>query len=320
MNKGDLMQASIEQRNTVAHAIPAITVLLSTYNGEKYLREQLDSLLAQRDVALTVLARDDGSTDETTGILDEYAQRYPCFSWYANGHLGPAKSFLDLLRHSIPTQYYAFCDQDDVWAQDKLSRAASFLGAADDRKPAVYFSSLELVDANLNHIGEIHVDCAHTFGQALVRNNAAGCTMVFNQALRELAGAYAPAWIPMHDQWIYAVCALYDGQTFVDQETRIQYRQHGKNAVGGVHGLTAVFRRRFDQYRSHAKPRKRLAAELYAGYGGRMDEEKKRILRKIMTYDASLRSRLQLMGEPAIRYPGAGVNLVTLGAIVCNVF
>lgn len=310
-----------QSMNTQGYEPQTVTVLLSTYNGETYLREQLDSLLAQQAVTLSVLARDDGSTDGTTGILDEYAQRYPHVSWYANGHLGPTRSFLDLLRHAPPTQYYAFCDQDDVWAADKLARAASFLRQADAEKPAIYFSSLELVDANLTRIGEIHVSRAHTFGQTLVRNNAAGCTMMLNHQLREKVDLYMPVQVSvLHDQWTYLICQLFDGQAFVDEEARIQYRQHKANAVGGKHDFRAVLARRLAQYKSHAQPRKWFAEEVYAGYRDMLPEDKRCVLEKVIAYDTSLRNRFRLIGEKEIQYPSAVINIVTYAAILLNVF
>ena len=103
-----------------------ITVLMSTYNGEKYLREQIESILNQKNVRVQILVRDDGSTDHTHIILDEY-QKNGKLNWYTGMNLKSSKSFMNLVTKAPETEYYAFCDQDDVWNNDKLYRAVNKL-------------------------------------------------------------------------------------------------------------------------------------------------------------------------------------------------
>ena len=124
-----------------------ILVLMSTYNGEKYLKEQIDSILAQKNVEVTIRVRDDGSTDGTIRILEEY-QKCGKLNWYSSTNMGPAKSFLDLVYNApLKYDYYAFCDQDDYWKEDKLYKAIERLEHFDD-KPALYHCELEIVDEN----------------------------------------------------------------------------------------------------------------------------------------------------------------------------
>src|SRR5690242_9732967 len=105
-----------------------VQVLLSTYNGEPYLRPQLDSVLAQDYPRLTILARDDSSQDGTLALLREYAARYPALTVLSGENRGAAQSFMQLLQWSSPAaDYFAFCDQDDVWHSDKISRAVEWL-------------------------------------------------------------------------------------------------------------------------------------------------------------------------------------------------
>lgn len=92
-----------------------ITVLMSTYNGEKYLKEQLDSILNQEQVDLKLLIRDDGSTDGTVNILKEYENSHTNIKWYSGLNLGCGKSFFQLVLDAPKSDYYAFVDQDDVW-------------------------------------------------------------------------------------------------------------------------------------------------------------------------------------------------------------
>ena len=97
-----------------------VLVLMSTYNGEKYLREQIDSILGQRGVEVSLLVRDDGSTDATLTTLDEYKESGR-LDYYCGNNLGPARSFMHLLQNAPASDFYAFSDQDDKWMDDKLS-------------------------------------------------------------------------------------------------------------------------------------------------------------------------------------------------------
>ena len=131
-----------------------ICVMLSSYNGEKYIKEQIDSILAQKiDGEMILLVRDDGSTDETKQILNEYRSKYNNISWYTGDNLKAAKSFWDLVNSAPDADYYAFCDQDDVWYPDKLVRAINALEK--EAIPALYASNVVVVDQNLNSIGNM---------------------------------------------------------------------------------------------------------------------------------------------------------------------
>ena len=103
-----------------------VTILLSSFNGEAYLEEQLGSIVAQKDVQTNILVRDDGSSDHTCDILDQWQQK-AVLSWYRGENIGPARSFMDLLRQAGDSCYYAFSDQDDYWLSDKLKVAVDKL-------------------------------------------------------------------------------------------------------------------------------------------------------------------------------------------------
>lgn len=111
---------------------------MTTYNGEKYLKEQLDSLLKQVGVSVKILVRDDGSTDQTKSILDTY-QKKGLIDWYCGEHLNAPRGFLDLINRAPNADYYAFCDQDDVWDSDKLFIAVNLLSQYDDKLPLLKF-------------------------------------------------------------------------------------------------------------------------------------------------------------------------------------
>ena len=127
---------------------PKVQILMSTYNGEEFVREQLDSILAQSYPDVDILIRDDGSQDDTFVILKEYEERHSNIRAYQGENIGVNKSFFELLRKSNQeAAYIGFCDQDDYWLPEKIEKAAEQLERLDG--PALYCSAKTLVDENL---------------------------------------------------------------------------------------------------------------------------------------------------------------------------
>lgn len=209
-------------------------VLLSTYNGEKYLRTQLDSLKNQKGIKLSVLVRDDGSKDSTIQILDEYSYKMD-LSYEAAENKGSTRSFMELVRKCPANyDYYAFCDQDDYWHDDKLITAVERLEMFDMDKPALYYSGQQLVDADMNPIYSHVLDDKRNVYANAIFNQMAGCTSVFNQALMKcVKQVFGNEGEPgFHDSVIYRICVLADGNIICDPKGKIDYRQHGSNVVG----------------------------------------------------------------------------------------
>jgi len=208
-----------------------VTILLSTYNGEKYLEEQLDSLFSQTE-DIQVFARDDGSCDNTINILQEY-MRQSKLDFYADENIGVAKSFLTLLKKAPPSEFYAFCDQDDVWDRDKLEIAIKYLKQHDGSIPLLYCSATRPVDENLNLIKVKTKKKKYklTFGESLVLSLASGCTFVFNYALKKLFDDKDINFISIHDWYIHKVAAAC-GKVIYDSVPHISYRQHNTNVIG----------------------------------------------------------------------------------------
>lgn len=218
-----------------------ITVLLSTYNGERYLREQLDSILNQQNIAVSLLVRDDGSHDATLKILREYASRYSNIKIYAEDNIGFARSFSKLIAYamdSVESDYFAFCDQDDVWLPEKLFAGTQHLTAFPENRPALYCSNLTLVTQNLEPIGIMPVFTREnpTRAEVILEHIGTGCTMVFNQAaLRKYQQSLNEIMqnpdFRLHDRWMFLICFWF-GKIFIDSKSYILYRQHGNNAIG----------------------------------------------------------------------------------------
>lgn len=270
-----------------------VIVLMSTYNGEKFIREQLDSILYQEGVDVRILARDDGSSDRTLEILDEYKQRGK-LDYYTGENLGPARSFMDLVYTAPEAGYYAFCDQDDVWVQGKLKNAIGLLREIKDA--ALYYHAMNIVDESLvkyDYYFRKEVYARSLEYSCLFGDEIAGCTMVFNRALLEAARKYEPQFITMHDGWLHRVCLSVGGEVTGDDTAYIYYRQHPSNAVG-MHKISLS--ERIKNRKKNERKFSRLAGEMLAGYSECMTQSEKEFLCVIRDYKK--RSGVKKMGLP----------------------
>jgi len=180
---------------------PSVCVVMSTYNGEKYIRPQIESILNQIDIRLILYIRDDGSKDNTKEIIEEYISDNVIFDIGEN--LGAKKSFIEALQEAPVADYYAFSDQDDVWDRDKLIAAIAMIRNREKKGvPILYCGRTRLVDSKLNYIGEGR--CYHEKSNSFLCGEvqaAAGCTMVFSRELKQKIEQYSPIVYPMHDAW-----------------------------------------------------------------------------------------------------------------------
>ena len=221
----------------------AVTVLLCTYNGGRYIAHQLDSILSQQAV---VAISDDGSVDDTESILASYAARYPRVLLCAGPTQGFVSNFFSLIHDaSITGEYFALSDQDDIWEPEHLARAMLSLAAVSADVPALYASRTRLINEVSHPIGwSPHHPRQPSFQNALIQNIASGNTMVFNRAARDLLaklGAHAmPVW---HDWALYQVVTACGGQVFYSQEPTVLYRQHSNNAIGAQWTLASRWHR-----------------------------------------------------------------------------
>jgi glycosyltransferase involved in cell wall biosynthesis len=224
-----------------------VAILMCTYNGAQFLADQLDSLEAQTHKNWVVIASDDGSTDQTLRILEHYEKKW------APGKLtirrGPQKGFCSnfmslLLDNKILADFYAFCDQDDLWLPEKLTRSLQALENIPSRMPAVYGSRTLLVDDRGLLVGMSPIFARPpSFENALVQSIAGGNTMVLNHAAK-LAVQVDPQYdVVSHDWWIYLVITGIGGHFVYDPNPNIYYRQHKNNIVGSKKGFLQKFAR-----------------------------------------------------------------------------
>lgn len=257
-----------------------VAVVMSTYNGDKYLAEQLDSILAQTGVSVSLFVRDDGSTDGTRAILAEYAETHGNVSVDFAQNVGVGNSFMNAL-YAVPDtfDYYAFADQDDIWLENKLIEAITLLRSSGK---ALYASNQENVDKDGNSLGMRYGDDAdiHLTPVSIISNNTvAGCTFVFT---RELYGRLTAAECRptaellknrIHDVWVAAAAAVNGGIVY-DPRSFINYRQHGNNVVGS---FKPSFKKRMKERLRKVKDKGQrngrcmLARELVRCYGNAAD-------------------------------------------------
>ena len=220
-----------------------IEILMATYNGERYLAEQLDSLFAQTETDWHLTVRDDGSTDRTAEIVGEYAARFPekiTFAVNEENSGGARYNFYRMLTEA-DADYVMTCDQDDIWLPDKIGQTLrkmrlleQVIGAG---RPVLVHTDLTVVDQD----GEILAQSMFfqqnldehrkEFSELLVQNNVTGCTVMVNRALLNELPKEAPDGMIMHDWWMALVAAAFGEIGFVRAST-IRYRQHADNAVG----------------------------------------------------------------------------------------
>lgn len=220
-----------------------VQVLLSTHNGAPYLRPQLDSLFAQTGVAVSVLARDDGSGDGTPAILEEYASRHPGRLRILpdSGRLGAMQSFAALMAAS-DADYVTFADQDDVWAPERtallLERLRRLEAESGSATPCLVHCDLRMVGKDLEPLSDSFWAFSNIrpernrLRHLVFRNTVTGCAALCNRALLERALPIPPEAV-MHDHWL-ALCASVFGRIGVEPRPLVLYRQHGANAIGAV--------------------------------------------------------------------------------------
>jgi glycosyltransferase involved in cell wall biosynthesis len=252
-----------------------IAILLGSYNGAKYIQEQLDSFAEQSHSDWSLWVSDDGSTDNTVSIVKKFALRVVGNRVHQqNGpRKGFAANFLSMVCNpDLKADAYAYSDQDDIWMRDKLERAAQFLSSVQKGVPALYCSRTLYVDEDNKplKLSQSYLRPA-LFANALVQNIASGNTMVFNDAARALLiNLGADSEIDLHDWLTYMLITGAGGKVFFDQKPSVRYRQHSKNLIGMNNGIRAkigriqmLFRGRFKDWNErHVAALKRLSGLL----------------------------------------------------------
>lgn len=278
-----------------------VQVLLSSYNGEKYIVDQLDSILRQTDVEVHCYIRDDGSTDNTLDILHKYQNNNKNIKVIKGVNIGYKASFMQLLEMSDEFEYYAFSDQDDIWMPNKLISAIKKIENSNKNVASLYCSNCTVVDESLNYIRNLHDNeniIPHK-GKALVQGFAHGCTMVLNKKARDLVLKHPYKGDQPHDFWI-PLLMIYLGQVIYDKNSYILYRQHTNNVFGSQKHWTRLVRHGINKF-DKKKNISNTIKELLIGYSEYIFLDDRLMLEEICNYDKALKSKIRLLLNANIR-------------------
>lgn len=276
---------------------PKVIVLLATYNGEKYLREQIDSILAQKDVDIFIKASDDRSTDNTQKIYQEYKQKYSNFDYYINeNNKGFARNFLDLY-YSIENEefdYCAFADQDDFWLDNKLIEAIKLINKNQSEKGCFYCSNLRLADENLKEFGMQEGKAALKANKYsfIASNIATGCTTVIDHKFYNQSLKYKPDNVHLHDYWLFLV-AIFTANYVYDFNGYILYRQHSNNQIGSNKKFFTKYK--WDNFMHPKHSTTTLLKELINGYKNEIDPRDLEIIKMAAFYRDSFKKKCKLL-------------------------
>lgn len=285
-----------------------VVVLMSSYNGEKYIEQQIESILSQNKMYKTVAGdvehfdleifiRDDGSVDGTLHILEKYRKNGK-LEYYSGNNMGSANSFFEMMWKAPKADYYAFADQDDYWLDVKISRAISILENSDQYKPKVYGSNAKLVDEKLNRMGVCFYPKKFDPEFKLVSCSCGmlGCTMVFNDIFMELIRSHPkPVNAIMHDYYVTLLCCAVNGTVIFDDSAKILYRQHGRNVCGASSSTTKKIKNHI--YSIMMKPKNSIfdqAQEMAEEFADILPESNRKWLLRVGACKKSLLKRIML--------------------------
>ncbi|EGR3263001.1 glycosyltransferase family 2 protein [Vibrio parahaemolyticus] len=303
-----------------------VAVLMSTFNGESYVSEQLDSLLQQSYTDFEIYIRDDGSSDETLNIINSYKDKYTEVKvMESTENLGCARSFLSLL-NSVEADYYFFCDQDDVWYRNKIEDCLSEFEPTDG--PHLVHCDLKIVDEELSTIENSfyrYQNMAPHIGyeknRLVVQNYIVGCTMCFNKDLRDLVlHHYSDELnVAMHDWWIALVARFFGKVTYINEQL-IDYRQHNNNVLGAANNSLSRYLKSFTsgmgvkRVQNFTEKVSAQASSFYDCYSTKLQKDDKRLFRHAIKFNTKLGviNLLKLMILENIRLQGLKRNFALI--------
>lgn len=299
-----------------------ILVLMSTYNGEKYICQQLESIISQKNVDLTVLVRDDGSTDKTVEKLKEYKERSSFDFIIEEGeNIGCKESFFWLIKEAaksyIDYDYYAFADQDDVWMSDKMETGVRSL-EKETNPVKIYYCDPLIVDEGLHPLNKKVIKSKNTLEESFILQPCIGCAMIFSPAVLQFAAKADSSKINIHDAWIYKVGLCLGGAILKDTTPHILYRQHGHNTIGSAQTLKSKWKRRLRWFWDAKCHRSAQAKELINCCGDNIPSREKNILTLISSYQKSIIKKEKIILDKRFRSFYKGHNIMFIIAILFN--
>lgn len=277
---------------------PCVCVLMSTYNGEKYIEEQIDSIFCQNDVEVTLVIRDDESTDDTINIIKSIKKKHNSYHivLHCGKNIGVHKSFKKLVLKAPEYDYYAFADQDDIWYPDKLHIAVSSIENIEG--VALYASNQMCVDGDGNDLF-LRFDKGSNpqslLVQSLLDNRLSGCTMLFNADLmKHLQKIYSVYNKPMMHDSICSILAQSIGELIYDPEPRMSFRRHGNNVTSektysesSIKGKIDIYKhkaRTFVKYLNNSRAVSTLASKILTSFESEISNDAADVLKYFSNY------------------------------------
>lgn len=284
---------------------PTVAVLMSTYNGEKYISEQIDSILSQKDVNIKLYIRDDGSYDRTISIIQQYNTLDNVELIVDGENVGPGNSFMRLLYNYAGlegVEFFAFADQDDIWFSNKIAVAVEKLG---DCKQAKLYCSNQNIFKNGMDCGLRYTEPQDiTLIGHITKNTIAGCTFVFTKKLAKIIAESRHVdeellKYRLHDAWVILV-AICCGKVFYDEKSYMNYRIHNANVVGLRKESRLVKLKKLNRLinlkRKDKNIRMRTTEQLLLCYP-KMGKKNKETLTVVANYQNDLESHLKLLRD-----------------------
>ena len=279
-----------------------VSVLLSSYNGERFISEQIDSIMNQKNVITLLTVRDDGSLDNTCNVVRKFQQKYPNrIKLVEEKNVGYRRSFLHLLELALPADYYGFSDQDDYWLPEKCISAIRKIKQISN-PVALYASGVILTDEDLNIIGK--TDSATmplTLESYFTRQRLAGCTYLFTEKLRELSCKfdkmdYPDKKMPDHD-FVVGSCAFACGEVFLDHKQYILHRRHKSSITSGGMGIIRRFKVEYEITFKRVNVQSTMAKELLNKCGKQINQDDMIFLKMVAEYKSNSRYRRMLLNS-----------------------
>lgn len=277
-----------------------VAILMAAYNGEKYISEQIDSIIKQTYTNWVLFISDDGSTDRTMDIVSQYVEQYPDKIFVVPGEKenhGAKENFDFLLQNVKGYQYYMFSDQDDVWLENKINVLMKKMWQMEQKEgrntPIMVFSDMKVVDSQLNIIADSFLKYSNLIWtnnileSYLLHNYTAGCSMLCNVSLINITGNI-PACAAMHDYWIALIAASMGRIGFI-KHAQVLYRQHENNSVGAsrwspLNFLNSIKKENIQKLQKEKQMYKDMSAFFQQMYGERMDVESQKVVNSYILF------------------------------------
>ncbi len=300
-----------------------VQILLSSYNGEKYISRQIDSILQQKDVEVHLLIRDDGSTDGTRAIIKEYEKKYPANVKAVLGeNMGWKKSFFTLLQLAGDYDYYAFADQDDYWYEDKEISSIKVMEDDPAEGPKLVQVDYITTDENLQPLNpqpEARPIIPQHHDEIFAEEFFQGCCMSWNKKAMHLLKMYTPKQNYGHDYWVGVVCSLF-GKTYFLPQAKFSYVRYSDNASTTGNQLAGQIARFKRFIHGEKQLYYNIGEDILKGYSSLLTDYDRNMCLDLINYKHSLKRKIKLLFNYHLRRRSIRGSLFFKFSILLNRF